>query len=298
MESRLEQAAACLPISLRQRLEQLGGEQQRCEEIRLRIGQPLQVTLGGMERALPGSRLTSEEIAMSFSCAAEYSIHTYADSLCQGFLTLRGGHRMGVCGQTAVQQGQVLSFRCISSLNIRIARQLKGTASPELLAQLWETDGVVSGLFLSPPGRGKTTLLRDIARQLSDRGIRTALADERSELAALHNGVPQFDIGQHSDVIDGCPKAEAAMMLVKTMSPRLLVLDEITSEADARAAEYASHCGVAVLASAHAWNWDDFRQRPLYRQLLDRNIFSRIFCLEADRHVVRIKPQGKENTEC
>lgn len=88
------------------------------------------------------------------------------------------------------------------------------------------------------------------------------------------------------------------MMLVKTMSPRLLVLDEITSEADARAAEYASHCGVAVLASAHAWNWDDFRQRPLYRQLLDRNIFSRIFCLEADRHVVRIKPQGKENTEC
>lgn len=298
MESRLEQAAACLPISLRQRLEQLGEEQQRCEEIRLRVGQPLQITLGGKEKVLPGRRLTSEEIAMCFSCATEYSIHTYANSLCQGFFTLQGGHRVGVCGQTAVQSGQVLSFRCISSLNIRIARQLKGTASPELLAQLRQTDGIASALFLSPPGRGKTTLLRDITRQLSDQGIRTALADERSELAALHNGVPQFDIGQHSDVIDGCPKAEAAMMLVKTMSPQLLVLDEITSEADIRAAEYAAHCGVAVLASAHAWNWDDFQQRPLYRQLLDRNIFSRIFCLESDRHVVPIKPQGKEHTEC
>lgn len=299
MESRLEQAAACLSPSLRYRLEQLGtGEQQCCEEIRLRIGQPLQVTLRGKEQALPGSRLTSEEIAMAFSRAAEYSLHTYADSLCQGFLTLRGGHRIGVCGQTAVQQGRVLSFRCISSLNIRIARQLKGTATPELLEQLQETDSIISALFLSPPGRGKTTLLRDIARQMSDRGVRTALADERSELAALHDGVPQFDIGQHSDVIDGCPKAEAAMMLVKTMSPQLLVLDEITSEADARAAEYASHCGVAVLASAHAWNWDDFRQRPLYRKLLERNIFSRIFCIQADRHVVRIEPQGKENTEC
>lgn len=298
MESRLEQAAACLPVSLRQRLEYLGEEQKCCEEIRLRIGQPLQVTLGGKERTLSGNRLTAEEISMTFHCAAEYSVHTYADSLCQGFLTLRGGHRIGVCGQTAVQQGKMLSFRSISSLNIRIARQVKGTAAPQLLDQLRRTDGVVSALFLSPPGRGKTTLLRDIARQLSDQGIRTALADERSELAALHGGVPQFDIGQHTDVIDGCPKADAAMMLVKTMSPQLLVLDEITSEADAHAAEYASHCGVAVLASAHAWNWDDFRLRPLYRNLLERSIFSRIFSIQADRQAVCIQSQGEEKQEC
>lgn len=289
MEKKLEQASACLPPGLRQRLEQLSLlEQKQCEEIRLRASQPLQVTIQGQEQAVEGGKITSEDIADTFGRATEYSVHTYSDSLRQGFLTLHGGHRIGVCGQTAVQEGNVVSFRCISSLNIRIARQVNGAAPPELLQQLQQTDHLYSSLFLSPPGRGKTTLLRDIARQLSNHGIRTALADERSELAALHHGMPQFDIGQHSDVLDGCPKADAAMMLVKTMSPQLLVLDEITSDADIHAAEYASHCGVAVLASAHAWNLDDFRLRPLYQRLLERKIFSRIFCIEEDRHVTRI----------
>lgn len=288
-DARLTQAAGCLPIELRNVLAQVSpAEQKQCEEIRLRMGEPLTVTLCGQERTLNSKTIGQNELEETLGRATEYSMHTFADSLRQGFVTIRGGHRIGVCGQAAVQEGMIVSFRHISSLNIRVAREIKGAADSNLLAQLNEDGALYSTLILSPPGRGKTTLLRDIARQLSDSGIRTALADERSELAGLYHGTPQFDIGRHTDAIDGCPKAEAAMILVKTMSPKLLVLDEITSERDVQAAEYASHCGTAVLASAHAWDLDDFRLRPLYRRLLERQIFARMFCISIDRTVQRI----------
>ncbi|MGM9629356.1 stage III sporulation protein AB [Butyricicoccus sp.] len=289
LEKRLEQAANCLPPQLRTVLEHLPAQEQaRCEELRLRAGQLPAVTIGGRERLLGSRKLAQNELEETLRRATAYSVHTFADSLRQGFVTVQGGHRIGVCGQTAVQDGKLLSYRHISSLNIRVARQIPGAADAALLDQIREDGQVRSALFLAPPGRGKTTLLRDLARQLSDSGIRTALADERAELAALYEGVPQFDIGTHTDVIDGCPKAEAAMILVKTMSPQLLVLDEITSERDVRAAECASHCGTAVLASAHAWDMDDFRLRPLYRRLLDTQIFTKIFCIGSDRKIIPI----------
>ncbi len=289
MEQRLKQACACLLLERRQALQRLPMETQlQSEELRLRVEQPMYLVVGGKEQRVGDAVFREMEIQNTLERAAEYSIHTCTDSLRQGFLTIRGGHRIGVCGQTAVQDGNVLSFRSISSLNIRIARQIKGVASPELLQQLSDGTHLHNALFLSPPGWGKTTLLRDIARQLSDAHVRTAIADERSELAALHHGVPQFDVGRHTDVIDGCPKAQAAMMLVKTMSPHVLVLDEITSEADIFAAECAAHCGTAVLASAHAWDLEDFQLRPLYQRLQERKIFTRVFCIEQQHQVTRI----------
>lgn len=289
MEQQLKQACACLLPERRQALARLPIDTQaRCEELRLRVEQPMQIVVGESEQRVGESVFHSAEIKDTLERAAEYSLHTCADSLRQGFLTMRGGHRVGVCGQTAVQDGAMLSFRSISSLNIRIARQIKGAASPELLRQIRDGTHLHNTLFLSPPGWGKTTLLRDIARQLADTGVRTAVADERAELAALYHGVPQFDIGRHTDVIDGCPKAQAAMMLVKTMSPQLLLLDEITSEADIYAAECAAHCGTAVFASAHAWDLEDFQLRPLYQRLQERKIFARIFCIEQGHQVTRL----------
>ncbi len=131
-------------------------------------------------------------------------------------------------------------------------------------------------------------MLRDLTRQLSEQGHRVGLADERGELAALYHGQPQFSIGPCTDVIGGCPKAEAALMLVKTMSPEVIVLDEITTEQDIQAALYCSHCGVAVLASAHAESFHDFRVRPLYRRILESEVFSLYFQIKKDRTYKKI----------
>lgn len=290
LELRLNQASGCLAAPLRDDLERLNmAQQQRSEEIRLRTGQRMTVTVQGKETTIGSHALEPKELEDTLSRATDYSVHTFADSLSRGFVTIQGGHRIGVCGQTAVRGGRVLSFRSLSSLNIRIARQILGAAQQQLVNKLYQDGTVSSALFLSPPGMGKTTLLRDLARQLSDSGVRTALADERSELAALYHGRPQFDIGRHTDVIDGCPKAEAAMMLVKTMSPQLLILDEITSEEDIQAVLCAAHCGVAVMASAHAWNVEDFQLRPLYRRIQEAQIFSKIFGIQHDHQVRLIK---------
>ena len=290
LDQSLQQAAWCIPQQLRTVLSQLNLTQQKqCEEIRLRVGQPLCVTICGQEKHLRSDNITQAELEQVLQKATEYSMHTFADSLRQGFLTVQGGHRIGVCGQMAMQNGHILSYRRISSLNIRIARQMIGIANETLYTEIRQQNRLHSILIFSPPGRGKTTVLRDLARQISNSGIRTAFADERSELAGIYEGVPQFDIGQNTDVIDGCSKAQAAMILLKTMSPQLLVLDEITSENDIHAVEYAAHCGVAVLASAHAWDLEDFTIRPLYRKLLEMKVFDKIFCIQSDRSVQRVQ---------
>ena len=167
----------------------------------------------------------------------------------------------------------VVGVRGLASLNLRIARQFTGLA-----AQIvpWIGDGAPqSVLLLSPPGLGKTTLLREWVRLISDKGYTVAVADERSEIAALADGVPQFDVGRCTDVMEGCDKKQAALMLLKTMSPALLAFDEITAPADVEAVSLCAHCGTAVIASAHAANVDDLRQRPLYRALLELGVFGR-----------------------
>ncbi|MGN1030973.1 MAG: stage III sporulation protein AA, partial [Butyricicoccaceae bacterium] len=208
-----------------------------------------------------------------------------ADSLKQGFLTLAGGHRLGVCGTAVMQHGEISAFRHVSSVNLRIARQIRGAAGEQLVQAVTAEDGIRSTLILSPPGRGKTTLLRDLTRQISEQGQRVGVADERCELSGMYRGTPQFDLGPHTDVLDSCPKAQAAMMLVKTMSPKAVVLDEITSEQDAQAIHYACHCGTAVLASAHALDFSDFSERPLYRKILDMKVFTCIAEIGHERQV-------------
>ena len=243
---RYEQSCEFLPHRLKSLALSLPDKQkERVEELRLRVMHPLTVlTLEGELNAAPDGRaslVTAEDLEQMLGAVTEYSRYACIETLRQGFLPLRGGFRLGVCGSAVVRDGEVSNLKDISSLALRIVCEHIGLGS-DVAPQLFSADGrFLSTLILSPPGGGKTTLLRDIARQLADAGVRTAVADERAELAALYHGVPQFDIGRHTDVIDGCPKAQAAMMLVKTMSPQLLLLDEITSEADIYAAECAAH---------------------------------------------------------
>ena len=267
-----QQAISCLPPPRAAQLAALD-RQGEVEELRLRAGRPPAVKTARGERELELAAVTAQELREILSRAARYSVHSYAESLKNGFVTLGGGHRLGVCGTVAEENGQVVGVRGLASLNLRIARQFTGLA-----AQIapWIGDGAPqSVLLLSPPGLGKTTLLREWVRLISDKGYTVAVADERSEIAALADGVPQFDVGRCTDVMEGCDKKQAALMLLKTMSPALLAFDEITAPADVEAVSLCAHCGTAVVASAHAANVDDLRQRPLYRALLELGVFGR-----------------------
>ena len=267
-----QQAISCLPPPRAAQLAALD-RQGEVEELRLRAGQPPAAKTAEGEQPLDLRPVTAQELRETLSRAARYSVHSYAESLKNGFVTLGGGHRLGVCGTVAEENGQVVGVRGLASLNLRIARQFTGLA-----AQIapWIGNGAPqSVLLLSPPGLGKTTLLREWVRLISDKGYTVAVADERSEIAALADGVPQFDVGRCTDVMEGCDKKQAALMLLKTMSPALLAFDEITAPADVEAVSLCAHCGTAVVASAHAADVDDLRQRPLYRALLELGVFGR-----------------------
>lgn len=277
-----QQAIGCLPPPRSAQLAALD-RQGEVEELRLRAGHPPAVKTAVGEQLLDFSPVAAQELRETLSRAARYSVHSYAESLKNGFVTLEGGHRLGVCGTVAEENGQVVGVRGLASLNLRIARQLTG-----LEAQIapWIGDGAPqSALLLSPPGLGKTTLLREWVRLVSDKGYTVAVADERSEIAALADGIPQFDVGRCTDVMEGCDKKQAALMLLKTMSPALLAFDEITAPADVEAVSLCAHCGTAVIASAHAADVDDLRRRPLYRALLELGVF---------RCAVVIERKGKE----
>ena len=272
-----QQAIGCLPASRAAYFAALD-RQGEIEELRLRVGLPPAVRIAGRESPLACAPVSAQELRETLSRAARYSVHSYAESLRHGFVTLAGGHRLGVCGTAAEENGQVITVRGLSSLNLRIARQYPGLG--EQIA-LWVGEKPPqSVLLLSPPGLGKTTLLPEWVRLVSDRGYTVAVADERSEIAALADGAPQFAVGRCTDVLEGCSKKQAALMLLKTMSPALIAFDEITAPEDVEAVSLCAHCGTAVLASAHAADVDDLRQRPLYRALLGLHVFRRAVVIE------------------
>jgi len=275
MKQAYETAAALLPPLLRRRALLLPEDRMdAAEELRLRSGTEPAVLLPEGERPLPGAGAVSPgELAAVLENATGASVHTAGDSIRRGFVSVRGGVRLGLCGTAVLAGGRMAGLRGLSSLCIRIPGQARGCADgvfPILCA-----GGFRSTLLLSPPGGGKTTLLRELVRLLSDGGQRVALADERGEVAAVWQGLPQLDVGKRTDVLSAAPKAEAAMLLLRAMNPQVLALDEITAPADIQACVTAAGCGVALLATAHAADAAALEERPLYRRLLAEGIFAR-----------------------
>ena len=276
------EAAALLPPHLRGPAEKLEVfRQNRAEELRLRTGQLMTAVYPEGERPIPGTEelVTGRDLELVLEIATHASVHTAQSQLSNGFFTVKGGHRIGVCGSAVVQEGYVRNLRQFSSLAIRIARQVPGAAGP-VLDKLWQDGRLQNTLLVSPPGGGKTTLLRDLIRCISDGdgcpALRVGVADERGELAAVEGGVPQLSIGSRTDVMDGCPKDKALLMLLRGMNPQVLAADEITAPGDCAALELAANCGVALLCSAHGVDLEDLRRRPLYQNLLEQKIFQRL----------------------
>ena len=268
---RFRQAAALLPPHLRRPVERLDGTSQaRVEELRLRAGRPLTLVCPEGERTVPGAEapVRSMDLSLVLEIATQASAHTALERVRNGFFTVRGGHRIGICGSGVVRDGEVRNLRQLSSLAIRVAREVPGL-SAAVLDRLWSGGVLQSTLLLSPPGGGKTTLLRDLIRAVSDGeggpALRVGVADERGELAAMYQGEPQFSIGRQTDVLDGCPKGPALLMLLRGMNPQVLAADEITAPEDAAALEMAANCGVSLLCTAHAGSLEELKARPLYR---------------------------------
>ena len=289
---RYELAAAILPSRLRRiAMELPENDRARAEEFRLRTGRCLSVLLPEGERSLEVI-VTSEELETLCDIAAEFSRYASMETLRQGFLPVRGGFRVGLCGSAVMKDGAVTNLKQISSAVIRIAREQRGIAR-EIAPQLFREGHFASTLLLSPPGGGKTTLLRDLVRQLScGEGVpaqRITLVDERGEVAVMYRGQPQMDVGSRTDVLDGCPKALAIPMVLRAMNPQIIAVDEITVREDLQAMAQAAGCGVALLATIHAANTAELEQKPLYRELLANRVFRKAV-------LIRVSAAGRSYT--
>ena len=281
---RYEQACEFLPHRLKSLALSLPDKQkERVEELRLRVMHPLTVLTGeGELNAAPdgiASLVKAEDLEQMLGAVTEYSRYACIETLRQGFLPLRGGFRLGVCGSAVVREGEVNNLKDISSLALRIVCEHIGLGS-DIAPRLFDENGrFMSTLLLSPPGGGKTTLLRECVRRLSDQGLRISLMDERGEIAVVQNRMPQFDVGANTDIMTGGQKAACCMMLLRAMRPDVLAFDEISAPEDIEAMRIAAGCGVALLATAHAQSVGALRCRTLYRALLDEHIFRRAVCI-------------------
>ncbi|MGX4584679.1 stage III sporulation protein AA [Paenibacillus chitinolyticus] len=329
-----------LPVNLRSGLEEIRVRQDRPLEIvfdrRCAFVTPEGLTDADASRAYRPSR---EECKSLLELLTRHSFYSFEEELKRGFITIPGGHRVGLAGRVVLEGGSVKHIRDVSSFNIRIARELPGAGKPVLPHLLdREADTVHHTLLISPPQLGKTTLIRDLARMISSgeaafpaaggpgagpcgnpgggtglpggtgsarptgagpeagsrepaprlaaqysprrsAGWKVGIVDERSEIAASERGVPRFDLGPRTDVLDGCPKAEGMMMMIRSMSPEVLIVDEIGRQEDAEAIREALHAGIRIIATAHGRDLGDVLRRPALRELLESGVFGRYVIL-------------------
>lgn len=255
------------------------------EEIRIRIGLPIILKYSNKDIIL-NYKTTQKDLLDILEKICENSIYSYQNQICSGYITIVGGHRVGITGSVVIQNGKIVNINNISSLNFRIARQVLG-CSNELLKYIidYENNTIYNTLIVSPPGAGKTTILRDAIRQISNgigdfEGKTIGIVDERNEISAMYKGIPQNDIGIRTDVLENIPKSIGMKMLVRSMSPQIICADEIGSLEDVEAIKYIVCSGVKGIFTAHGDSIEELELNPALKQLLDLFMFERIIFLD------------------
>ncbi len=268
------------------------------QEIRLRAGKPMSIkyrvndwfiTGEGRLTDSPKQALTvSEEIINeTLEYMLRYSRYAFEEEIRQGYITVSGGHRVGIGGKVITEKGSVRNIKRIASLNIRLSHEVKGCAAP-VMSHVYDRERVRNILIISPPCCGKTTLLRDMVRQVSygdsmHKGVNVAVIDERSEIAACFQGVAQNDVGIRTDVLDDCPKDTGMMMAVRSLSPSVIAVDEIGGVNDSEALQYVINSGCSVFATAHGYSLEDIKNKPILSGLISDGSFERFIILKKDK---------------
>lgn len=256
------------------------------EEIRLSIGKKLRMIIRGKEAIKPYI-VTNEDIKMIIQKISNYSLYAVEEEVRQGYITIEGGHRVGLAGQCVIENKRIKTIKYISSLNIRVAREIIG-CSDKVMKYIIADGRVKNTLIVSPPRCGKTTLLRDISRNISDgysplslKGKRVVIIDERSEIASCYRGVPQMKIGERTDVYDNCLKDEGLMMSIRTMSPEVIICDEIGSKSDIDGIVMAYNSGVNVICTLHGNDIEDLYKREVFKNILEQGLIEKVIILSS-----------------
>ena len=274
--------------NIRQLLKQAEIDYDRLYEIRLRAGRPVFLTYDQgecflREKGKAPYLVTREDLKETLEYVSGYSLYAFEDEIRQGYLSVQGGHRVGVTGKVILDGDRIKGMKYISCINLRLAHQILGCGE-KIMPYIRKKDQIAHTLIISPPRCGKTTLLRDMIRLLSNGceeypGVTVGVVDERSELAGCYQGIPQNDLGVRTDVLDGCPKAHGMQMLIRSMSPAVVAVDELGREEDFRAVEAVIHSGCALLATAHGEGVEDILALPFFAQLKKLRVFNRYIVL-------------------
>lgn len=277
------------------------------EEIRIRINLPIILKIGDMDY-VTNYKVTREEINQILQRICENSLYSYQSQIANGYITINGGHRIGIVGSAVLKNDEVINLNYISGLNFRISRQVINCSNGIIEYILnREKNSVYNTLIISPPGLGKTTLLRDIARRISNgieiknqiifRGISVTVVDERDEIAACYKGVPQNDLGIRTDVFSDMPKFIGMKMAIRSMSPKVIVADEIGSLQDAESIKYAVCCGVKGIFTAHGNSVEDIMINPALSSLIKSKVFERVILIKERKKDKYIKEIYKLDNE-
>ncbi len=259
-------------------------ELEKLQEIRLKVNKPLIFQLG--EREVIGNyNVTHEDISNILKRMSNYSIYSIEDEIKQGYITIKGGHRVGICGNCIIENNRVKTIKDISSLNIRICREIIG-CSNKIMPWILKDKNILNTIIISPPKCGKTTLIRDITRNISNgmdntllKGKNVCVIDERSEICASSDGIPQLNVGIRTDVMDNCPKSQGIMMAIRSMAPDVIVCDEIGTYDDVKSILAALNCGVNLITTIHGFGIEDLNSRDVFKDVISNHIFQRAVVL-------------------